>query len=56
MKCALSTANGGITIMGTKAEDTFGIAEQKYSNIKLPDGTTLMLSGVKVRLKIVEAY
>lgn|GEM_PF-3656458 len=52
-----SSLDGGINaIMGTKAEDTLGIAEQKYSNIKLPDGTTLMLSGVKVRLKLVEAY
>lgn len=52
-----TAADGGINaIMGTKAEDTLGIAEQKYSNIKLPDGTTLMLSGVKVRLKLVEAY
>lgn len=52
-----SSLDGGINaIMGTKTEDTLGIAEQKYSNIKLPDGTTLMLSGVKVRLKLVEAY
>lgn len=52
-----SSLDGGINaIMGTKTEDTLGIAEQEYSNIKLPDGTTLMLSGVKVRLKLVEAY
>lgn len=49
--------DGGINaIMGVKSEDSSGLAEQKYSNIRLPDGTTLTLRDVKVRLRLVEAY
>lgn len=49
--------DGGINaIMGVKSEDPSGTAEQKYSNIRLPEGTTLTLRDVKVRLRLVEAY
>lgn len=42
---------GGINaIMGVPSEDDFGLAEKKYSNISLPEGTTLTVSNVKVRI------
>lgn len=42
---------GGINaIMGVPSEDDFDMAEKKYSNISLPEGTTLTVSNVKVRL------
>lgn len=48
---------GGINaMMATVSENTSGFYEQKYSNIQLPDGTTLTVDGVKVRLRLVEAY
>ena len=44
--------NGGINaVMGTEDKNELvDIYEQEYSNIDLPDGTTLSISGVTVRL------
>lgn len=42
---------GGINaIMGVPSEDPYGYAEKKYSNISLPEGTTLTVDGVKIRI------
>lgn len=42
---------GGINaVMGVPSEDDFDMAEKKYSNISLPEGTTLTVSNVKVRI------
>lgn len=47
--------SGGINaIMGTKSADDYDIAEQKYSNIELPDGTVLTIRDVKIRLTKVK--
>ena len=46
---------GGINaIMGVPSEDEFGMAEKKYSNISLPEGTTLTVMDVKVRITKVD--
>lgn len=46
---------GGINaIMGVPSEDPSGIAEKKYSNISLPEGTTLTVRDVKVRITLVD--
>lgn len=41
-------------VMATKSEDTFGIAEQTFKNAYFADGTILTISGVKIRMKLVE--
>ncbi len=49
--------DGGINaMMATQSENYGGFYEQKYSNIKLPEGTTLTVQDVKIRLRLVEAY
>ena len=46
--------SGGINaVMGVASEDMFGTAERKYSNVYLPEGTTLSVDGVKIRIKKV---
>lgn len=48
---------GGINaIMGVKSDDKLGVSEKEYSNIYLPEGTTLTVDGVKIKLSLVEAY
>lgn len=47
--------NGGINaVMGVASEDIFGNAERKYSNVYLPEGTTLSVLDVKVRITKVD--
>lgn len=47
--------DGGINaVMGVASEDIFGTAERKYSNVYLPEGTTLSVLDVKVRITRVD--
>lgn len=45
-----------VMIRGNNEPDDLGIYEKSYSNAYLPEGTTLNVDGVKIRLTLVEKY